>query len=82
MPSQKAPYVRIDYLSDLSETATGIQNYTPVRSATGTYWPEIISTTDSTQSQAVLEIPIESKTYGSGKPRRIVIRGKIARDKD
>ena len=82
MPSTVGPVIRIDYLSDLSETKAGIQVSSPVRSVTGSYYPEVIGTATSEPSRALLEIPIDSKSYGTGKPRRIVMRGKIIRDQD
>ncbi len=82
MLSPDGSYIQTDYLPDLSETTSGSMIIPPIRSATGSYYPEDISSSTTAPNQETLEIPIESKAYGSGKPRRIVIRGKIIRDQD
>jgi hypothetical protein len=82
MLSTKGPYVHVDHVTDFSETSTGMYPSQPVRSATGSYWPDDTNTATSAQGQTALEIPVEYRTYGSRKPRRVVVRGKILRDQN
>jgi hypothetical protein len=80
MHSTEGPYFRIDYLPDLSETAAGTPISSPVQSATGSYYPEVISATTPSQEEVTPKLRIETKTYGIDKPRRVVMRGRVIRD--
>ena len=82
MPSTDGPDNKIVYLSNLSETAAETQISSPVRSVTGTYYPEVISATTPSQEETTPRLSIDSKSYGTGKPRRIVMRGRVIRDQD
>lgn len=83
MPSSKNPFGKSDYLKGSTATAsipTTPEAVPPVvqpKSAAGTVASESPGKGGSVSSG---EYGLEQKSYGTGKPRRIVVRGKVSRE--
>lgn len=79
MPNQQSPLIS-DYLKDSQRTVSAVSdavsNAGSVQSATSS------SEADSVSKIGLPTIDrlIDTQRYGSGKPRRIVIRGRISRE--
>lgn len=74
MPNSKDPFSNNSYVTSQSTQAVGTASVLELERA-----GESISNTTSEASTDQGIVRVDQSRYGTGKPRRIVLRGKIAR---